>query len=119
VSSRDEVGGSDAGPEDVPILNGRNEIRGEIGRGTMGVVYEAYDPSLHRAIALKTFHLSFAVSPQQYKSFEERFFAEARIAAHLSHPGIDAVHDVGCDPEIGTQYIALEYLQGRTLLEII
>jgi hypothetical protein len=85
----------------------------------MGVVYEAYDPSLHRAIALKTFHLSFAVSPQQYKSFEERFFAEARIAAHLSHPGIVAVHDVGCDPEIGTHYIALEYLQGRTLHEII
>jgi len=98
---------------------GRYEIRGEISRGTMGVVYEAYDPSLRRTIALKTFHLSFAVSPQRYKVFKERFFAEAQIAARLSHPGIVAVHDVGCDPEIGTLYIALEYLKGKTVQEVI
>jgi serine/threonine-protein kinase len=98
---------------------GRYEIRCEIGRGTMGVVYEAYDPSLRRTIALKTFHLSFSVSPQRYKVFEQRFFAEAQIAARFSHPGIVAVHDVGCDPEIGTLYIALEYLEGRTLQEVI
>jgi serine/threonine protein kinase len=98
---------------------GRYQIRGEIGRGAMGVVYEAHDPSLRRTIALKTFHLSFSVSPHQYKEFEEHFFTEARIAAGLSHPGIVAVHDVGCDPEIGTLYIALEYLKGRTLQQVI
>jgi eukaryotic-like serine/threonine-protein kinase len=105
--------------EDRAFRIGRYETRGEIGRGTMGIVYEAYDPSLHRSIALKTFHLSFAVSPQQYKSFEQRFFAEARIAARLSHPGIVAVHDVGSDPDIGTLYIALEYVRGRTLQDVI
>ncbi len=85
----------------------------------MGIVYEAHDPSLRRTIALKTFHLSFAVSPEKYQAFEQRFFAEAQIAARLSHPGIVAVHDVGCDPEIGTLYIALAYLKGRTLQEVI
>ncbi|HEY6554529.1 MAG TPA: protein kinase [Vicinamibacteria bacterium] len=120
ADSRDEAGrASLVSAEDAPFRIGRYEIRGEIGRGSMGVVYEGYDPSLHRTIALKTFHLSFAVSPAQYKGFEQRFFAEARIAARLSHPGIVAVHDVGCDPEIGTLYIALEYLEGRTLQEII
>jgi eukaryotic-like serine/threonine-protein kinase len=105
--------------DDTSFQIGRYEIRGEIGRGSMGIVYEAYDPSLRRTIALKTFHLSFGVSPQQYESLKGRFFAEARIAARLSHPGIVAVHDVGCDPEIGTLYIALEYIQGRTLQAVI
>jgi hypothetical protein len=105
--------------EDGSFRIGRYEIRGEVGRGTMGIVYRANDPSLCRVIALKTFHLSFAVSKPQYKSFEQRFFAEARIAAGLSHPGIVAVHDVGCDPDIGTLYIALEYLEGRTLQEVV
>jgi serine/threonine protein kinase len=105
--------------DDTSFQIGRYEIRGEIGRGTMGIVYEAHDPSLRRTVALKTFHLSFAVSPKQYKSLEGRFLTEARIAARLSHPGIVAVHDVGCDPEIGTLYMALEYLRGRTLQAVI
>jgi eukaryotic-like serine/threonine-protein kinase len=105
--------------DDTDFRIGRYEIRGEIGRGTMGIVYEAYDPSLRRTIALKTFHLSFAVSPSQYESLKLRFLTEARLAARLSHPGIVAVHDVGCDPELGTLYIALEYLQGRTLQALV
>jgi serine/threonine-protein kinase len=105
--------------EDSNFRIGRYEIRGEIGRGTMGIVYRAYDPSLRRDIALKTFHLAFSVSRQQYKSFEERFYAEARIAAQLSHPGIVTIHDVGCDPELGTLYMALQYLDGQTLQETV
>ncbi len=102
-----------------PTKIGRYEIRRELGRGMMGVVYEAHDPALGRRIALKTIRLAFAVSEDERQSFEERFLTEARIAARLSHPGIVVVHDVGQDPETGTLYIALEYLVGRTLAEVV
>ena len=106
-------------PSATPSLIGRYEVRKELGRGTMGIVYDAYDPALGRQIALKTIELAFAVSPEERKAFEQRFFAEAKIAARLSHPGIVLVHDVGRDPETGTLFIALEYLPGRTLAEIV
>jgi eukaryotic-like serine/threonine-protein kinase len=98
---------------------GRYEIRKEIGRGMMGVVYEALDPALARTIALKTIQLSFSVGEDDLEVFEQRFFAEARIAARLSHPGIVVVHDVGRDTETGTLFIAMERLRGRTLADII
>ena len=85
----------------------------------MGVVYEARDPLLDRTVALKTIQIAFALSAEGRVVFERRFFAEACIAAQLSHPGIVVVHDVGRDPETGTLPIALEYLQGRTLAEIL
>src|SRR5512139_936 len=105
---------------DVPPKTiGRYEIRREIGRGTMGVVYEAVDPALARTIALKTIEIAFAVGAGETEAFEERFFAEARIAARLSHPGIVVVHDVGRDAQTGTLYIAMEWLRGRTLADLI
>jgi serine/threonine-protein kinase len=104
---------------DLPTKIGRYEIRRELGRGMMGVVYEAHDPALGRRIALKTIGLAFAVSEEERPSFEERFLTEARIAARLSHPGIVVVHDVGQDPDSGTLYIALEYLVGKTLAEVV
>jgi serine/threonine-protein kinase len=102
-----------------PKLIGRYEIQKELGRGTMGIVYEATDPALGRNIALKTIALSLAVRDEEVELFEQRFFAEARIAARLSHPGIVVVHDVGRDPQTGTLYIAMERLQGRTLADVI
>jgi len=105
---------------DVPPKTiGRYEIRREIGRGTMGVVYEALDPALARTIALKTIEIAFAVGTGETEAFEQRFFAEAQIAARLSHPGIVVVHDVGRDAHTGTLYIAMEWLRGRTLAEAI
>jgi serine/threonine-protein kinase len=98
---------------------GRYEIGNEIGRGMMGVVYEATDPALARTIALKTIKLSFNVGAEDLEVFEQRFFAEARIAARLSHPGIVVVHDVGRDAQTGTLYIAMERLRGRTLADVI
>jgi serine/threonine-protein kinase len=85
----------------------------------MGVVYEAHDPGLGRTVALKTIHLAFALSRSERELFEQRFLSEARIAARLSHPGIIAVHDVGRDPETGTLYMSLEYLEGITLADVI
>jgi hypothetical protein len=98
---------------------GRYEIQRELGRGMMGVVYEAHDPSLGRTIALKTIHLSFTVAPEAQKSFEDRFLAEAKAAARLSHPGIVVVHDVGQDPATKDLYIALEHLPGVTADQIV
>ncbi|HEY2945769.1 MAG TPA: serine/threonine-protein kinase [Vicinamibacteria bacterium] len=101
--------------ESTPPRVGRYEIRREIGRGMMGVVYEAFDPALGRAIALKVIHLAFPVTPEENAAFEQRFLSEARIAGRLSHPGIVVVHDAGRDADTGTLFIAMEYLEGRTL----
>lgn len=102
------------GPD--PIVIGRYEVLRELGRGAMGIVYEARDPALSRTIALKTI---LPAPPGENEAFEERFFSEARIAARLSHPGIVVVHDVGRDPESGVLYIALEHLRGRTLATVV
>lgn len=104
--------------EDTPKTLGRYEIQGEIGRGMMGVVYRALDPALGRTVALKTVRLAFSIPEDQRGNFEKRFLGEARIAAVLSHPGIVVVHDVGRD-DTGTLFIALEFLEGRTLAEIL
>jgi eukaryotic-like serine/threonine-protein kinase len=101
----------------VPKTLGRYEIRRELGRGMMGVVYEAMDPALGRRVALKTIRLAFEVPEEERASFEKRFLAEARAAGALQHPGIVVVHDVGRDEATGTLYIALELLEGRTLAE--
>jgi serine/threonine-protein kinase len=81
---------------------GRYEIRRELGRGTMGIVYLADDPALARSIALKTIDLAFAVPAPERASFEQRFLAEGRVAGRLSHPGIVVVHDVGRDSDTGS-----------------
>ncbi len=103
-------------PQDLPSAVGRFEIRRELGRGAMGVVYEAHDPDLGRTIALKT--ILPVVAKDERAAFEQRFFAEARIAARLTHPGIVVVHDVGRDTATGTLFLALEYLEGRTLSDL-
>jgi serine/threonine protein kinase len=102
----------------LPERIGRYRILKELGRGMMGVVYLAQDPALERLIALKTIDLAFAVPEKERAAFEQRFLAEARVAARLQHPGIVVVHDVGRDDARGILYIALEYLPGRTLSDV-
>jgi eukaryotic-like serine/threonine-protein kinase len=97
---------------------GRYELRRELGRGMMGVVYEAVDPLLQRPVALKTVHPTFAATPEDRDAYEKRFFAEARAVARLSHPGIVMIHDIGQDADSGAFFIALELLRGRTLADV-
>jgi serine/threonine-protein kinase len=104
------------GTDDTPRSIGRYEIRRELGRGTMGVVYEAWDPALGRTIALKMVG-AFSLSATERETYEGRFQTEARAAAGLSHPGIVVVHDVGRDPGSGLLFMALEYLDGETLAD--
>jgi len=94
---------------------GRYAIERELGRGAMGIVYLATDPQLHRQVAVKTCALPDGICAEQAALYRERFLREARAAAGLSHPGIVTVYDAGEDGTSGVPYIAMEYVQGRTL----
>jgi len=96
---------------------GRYLIRRELGRGMMGVVWEAEDTVLGRTVALKTIELGFDVGEDAREQFERRFFTEARVAAQLAHPGIVVCHDVDKDPASGKLFIVFEHLKGCTLAE--
>ena len=100
----------------APSTIGRYEVLREIGRGAMGIVYEARDPALDRTVALKV--IQPAAEADELQAYEERFLTEARVAAALQHPGIVVVHDVGRDPGSGALFIALELLRGRTLADL-
>src|SRR5260221_3448713 len=106
-------------PMPLPQRIGRYEVLRELGRGMMGVVYQAKDPALNRNVALKTISLAFAVSESDRETFEARFLQEARAAAALSHPSIVVVYDVGVDVEAGALYMALQFLRGKTLEAIL
>ncbi len=105
--------------ETLPRKIGRYAIRRELGRGMMGVVYEAQDSATGRRVALKVIRLVFPVTEEQRLTFEQRFLVEARIVAHLSHPGIVMAYDVGREDKGGSPYMALEYLEGRTLSQVL
>ena len=94
-------------------VDGRYRILGRIGSGGMADVYLAEDTHLGREVALKMLHRRFA----QDAEFVERFRREARAAAGLQHPNVVGVYDRG--EHDGTYYIAMEYLRGRTLKDIV
>ena len=91
----------------------RYQIIEELGRGSMGVVYKAHDPQIDRLVALKVLRPDRVTS----EDFVQRFLKEARAIGRLSHPNIVTVYDVGRDH--GTIYIAMEFLRGKPLNEII
>ena len=103
----------------LPETIGRYQVRRELGRGMMGVVYLARDPDLGRDIALKVIQLPTGANEADRAGFEQRFFSEAQSAARLSHPGIVVVHDVGRDTGSGSLYMALQVLPGQTLESLL
>jgi len=96
---------------------GRYEIETEIGRGAMGVVLRARDPAIGRMVAIKTIRLSDFSGWQDSARLAERLRHEARTAGILSHPGIVTIYDVGEDRD--SAYIAMEYVNGPTLEQIL
>jgi len=92
---------------------GRYVVIRELGRGGMGVVYEAADPQLGRRVAIKTIHPQASTNPAEAAELRDRFLREARSAAALSHPGIVSVYDSGEDG--GVAYIAMELVEGPPL----
>jgi eukaryotic-like serine/threonine-protein kinase len=95
------------------IVDDRYRLISRIGTGGMADVYLAEDLQLNRHIALKLLHRRFAEDP----GFVERFRREAQSAAGLQHPNVVSVFDRGTFD--GTYYIAMEYLDGRTLKDLI
>ncbi len=85
----------------------------EIGRGGMGVVYEARQISLDRRVALKVLPFAGVLDARHL----QRFTNEARAAAGLHHANIVPVFAVGC--ERGVHYYAMQYIDGQTLAEVI
>lgn len=94
---------------------GRYEVLGEIGQGAMGIVYKAKDPLIDRVVAIKTINLGLAMDEKE--EYEGRFYQEAKAAGRLNHPNIVTIYDVGKSGEIA--YIAMEFLQGRELRDVM
>lgn len=97
---------------------GRYEIVAEIGRGAMGVVYQARDPKIDRLVAIKTICL-IGRETQDEAEYRERFFMEAKTAGRLSHPGIVTIFDVGEELETREPYIVMEYVAGQSLSKLL
>jgi serine/threonine-protein kinase len=92
---------------------GRYKITRELGRGSMGVVYEGRDPQIDRPVALKVLRQDRITS----EAFLLRFLREAKAIGRLSHPCIVTIFDVGQDR--GTIYLAMEFIEGETLDTIL
>ena len=109
---------SDAGAKLDPLIGrtirGRFRVLRKLGEGGMGVVYLADQLSFHRRVALKVLHGVYTSDEE----FTERFRREARLAAMLNHAHIVTVYDFD-QGEDGSLFIAMEYVEGRNLREII
>jgi serine/threonine protein kinase len=97
---------------------GRYQILSELGRGAMGVVYQARDPKINRVVAVKTILLA-GQPPEEEREYRERFFREAEAAGRLSHPGIVTIFDVGEEPETHAPYIVMEFVAGQSLDKLL
>jgi serine/threonine protein kinase len=92
---------------------GRYVLTGELGRGAMGLVYEATDPLIGRSVAVKIIHLQLRPDSKEAEFMRDRLFREARAAGRLFHPGIVVILDVGQEGDIA--FIAMERVDGTTL----
>jgi len=107
---------SDSAMADVKTA-GRYQLLDELGRGAMGVVYKAHDPTIGRTVAVKTMRLHEAVTGLTHDELIARFNIETRAAGLLTHPNIVVVYDAGEDS--GLFYITMEFVQGRSLQALI
>ena len=99
----------------TPQRIGRYDITAELGKGAMGVVYKATDPNIGRTVAIKTTRLDTHGLDAQ--DLLRRFKNEARSAGTLSHPNIVTIYDAG--EQEGIFYIAMEYIEGQTLHDLL
>ena len=100
-----------------PALGGRYELGQLLGHGGMAEVHKAQDPRLNRKVAVKMLRTDLA----RDAAFQARFRREAQSAASLNAPTIVAVYDTGEDELDGARvpYIVMEYVDGRTLRELL
>jgi serine/threonine protein kinase/sugar lactone lactonase YvrE len=90
---------------------GKYQLLRELGRGGMGVVYEAVDPQLNRKVALKLMLSAAGTDPKEVTRDEERFVQEAQLSAKLKHPNIVTVYEAGVVE--GRRFLAMELVEGQ------
>jgi eukaryotic-like serine/threonine-protein kinase len=98
---------------ETSTLGDRYRLEARIGQGGMAEVYRGVDTVLNRTVAIKVLLPQFA----RDASFVARFRREAQAAARLNHPNIVGVYDTGADGD--TQYIVMEFVEGRTLADVL
>src|SRR5437588_3321571 len=92
---------------------GHYRIEAKLGEGGMGVVYRAFDTHLDRAVAIKILRADATTSPER----KRRFVQEAKAASALNHPNIVHIYDISTSG--GTDFIAMEFVAGKTLDRLI
>jgi len=95
---------------------GRYQIRGVLGKGAMGLVYDGHDSTLARRVAIKTI-LTSNLDEATAKHYSMRFNREVRAVARLNHPNIVQVYDFGNEGDLA--YIVMEYIEGRELKDVL
>jgi len=99
----------------VPAKIGKYEIVQEVGRGSMGTVYEAIDPFSSRSVAIKVAHPQFINKTEEGERFKKLFFNEAHAASVLDHPNILSLYDADIDQDLC--YLVIELVEGAQTLE--
>jgi tRNA A-37 threonylcarbamoyl transferase component Bud32 len=115
-AQRSEALAAAARPSIAPsavMLKARFELRGKVGVGGMGIVYDGFDHSLGRRVAIKQLRAELKDNPVE----REGFLSEARIISHLSHPYIVGFHDVV--EENGEIYLVFDFVDGKPLSQIL
>src|SRR5262249_5524174 len=105
-----------AGPNMGPMIGqtlGHYRIESKLGEGGMGVVYRAFDTHLDRPVAIKVLRAEATASPER----KRRFVQEAKAASALNHPNIIHIYDISSSD--GTDFIAMEFVLGKTLDQLI
>jgi serine/threonine-protein kinase len=95
---------------------GRYRIRGVLGKGAMGLVYDGFDPKLNRRVAIKTI-LTSKLDGEAARMIKVRFEREVRAVARLNHPHIVQVYDFGAEADLA--YIVMEFIQGKELKDYL
>ncbi len=100
-----------------PTKIAKYEIKRRIGRGSMGVVYEAFDPFVQRTVAIKVAHSASDMDDATKQKVREGFFAEVYSAGRMHHPSVVSVYDAGQEEDLN--YIVMEFIDGQTLQEYV
>jgi serine/threonine protein kinase len=100
-----------------PQRIGKYTILSQIGKGGMGVVYKALDPTIGRTLAIKTIRFDEDGADMAREEAQARFLREARSIGCLSHPNIVTIYEVGEDQ--GMSFIAMEYVEGGSLEDFL
>ncbi|MCP4878635.1 MAG: protein kinase [Gammaproteobacteria bacterium] len=100
-----------------PTKIAKYEIKRRIGRGAMGVVYEAFDPFVQRTVAIKVAHSAHDMDETTKQKVREGFFAEVYSAGRMHHPSVVSVYDAGQEGDLN--YIVMEFVDGMTLQEYV